>query len=300
MAPARVSILKIGGSLITDKARDCTFRHKCARRLADEVAAVGEPLVVLHGTGSFGKPPARRFRYMDGFLSRQRAPVVSQVEGMLDDLRGQFVQVLRAAGVPAYPLTATTLFRTSRGEISACTAEALRKLLDRGLCPVVSGAIVVDEQCDFAVLSSDLMASALATALPAQRLIFATDVPGLMISGTAEPLPLLNADDVRLASWLDDGGEDVSAGMRGKLTAGFRAARAGVVVQIVDGHVPGRVLQALSGHTVVSTRLVGPPSVGATPRRRASRLAATVSPQGNNHRAAQRADFPPTLAARGI
>jgi isopentenyl phosphate kinase len=255
--PVGACILKIGGSLITDKTRDSTFRRDTARRLADEVAAVGQPIVVLHGTGSFGKPPASRFGYLDGFLSRQRAPVVSQVEGLLDDLRCQFLEVLRSAGVAAYQLTPTAVFRTSHGVISACADAPVRSLLERGLCPVISGAIVVDEQRDFAVLSSDLMAAALAAMLPAQRLVFATDVPGLMSAGAAGPVKIIHADDDRIDSWLDDVPEDVSAGMRGKLTAGFLAAQAGVVVQIVDGRAAGRVFQSLAGHAVASTELAG-------------------------------------------
>jgi glutamate 5-kinase len=261
-------VLKIGGSLITDKTQESVFQPVVARRLAEEIAAPRQPVLVVHGAGSFGKPPAQRFGYLDGFLSRRRTVVVTHVEELLEDLRHRFLQILRSARVPAYGLSPAALFGVSEGNLRCRDVEPVRELLERGLCPVVSGGIVPDQKRDFAVLSSDYIAAAIAANLPAQRLIFATDVPGLMPPGPdrAEPVPVVHEREDGVRSWLHDASQDVSAGMEGKLAAGFFAARAGVEVQIVDGRVPDRVRQALGGAAVVATRLV------AAPARRVARM----------------------------
>jgi glutamate 5-kinase len=250
-------ILKIGGSLITDKAREGVFREDCARRLAQEMKAYGMPLLLLHGTGSFGKPLARRFGYMNGFLSREQSSIVCHVEAVLDDLRGRFLRVLRDAGVAACPLAASGLFRTHRGIPISCEAGPVQRLLDSGICPVLSGAIVADDDAGFAVLSSDAMAARLALTLAPCRLVLATDVPGLTDPEARKPSPdVLTEEDRRISAWVKRAPDDISGGMEGKLKAGFEAARGGAEVHLVDGRVPGRVLRALQGSAVISTRLL--------------------------------------------
>jgi glutamate 5-kinase len=254
------SILKIGGSLITDKAREGVFREDCARRLAEEISAFGRAVLLLHGTGSFGKPPARRFGYMHGLLSRDQAAIVSQVEAVLEDLRGQFLRVLRGAGVASCPLSPSALFSTRRGALSWCEAGPVVRMLTHGICPVISGGIVADEESGFAVLSSDVMAARLALALTPCRLVLATDVPGLIDHDAGSTAPnVVTENDSRLLARIERRADDVTGAMEGKLKAGFEAARGGVDVHLVDGRVPGRVLRVLDGTDVVSTRLVAHP-----------------------------------------
>jgi len=255
--PSVIQVLKIGGSLLTDKTREQVFDGEQARRLADEVAAYGRPLVLVHGTGSFGKPPARQFNYMDGFLPPERAGVVSAVDAILDELRNRVMQALRSAGVVSRALSPAALFRTRRGEVTWTESEVVRMHLDRNISPVIAGGFVVDEEWGFAVLSSDQMAARLAVALGSCRLIIATDVPGVMDpdGGLTDPTSLFG-DDRRLREWVAPSVGDVSGGMRGKLDAGLVAVRAGSEVHLVDGRVPGRVHQALTCDDAPKTRLV--------------------------------------------
>jgi glutamate 5-kinase len=250
-------ILKIGGGLITDKACEGVFREDLARRLAEEIRTYGAPLVLVHGTGSFGKPLARRFGYMDGLLSREQASIVARVEAVLDDLRARFLGVLRGAGVAACSLAPSALFGTRRGILSWCEAGPVRTLLDSGICPVLSGGIVGDLDAGFAVLSSDAIAARLAVVRAPCRLVLATDVPGLIDPHARSPSPeVLTEGDGRVSAWVTRDPDDVSGGMEAKLRAGFEAARGGAEVHLVDGRIPDRVLRALEGHAVISTRLV--------------------------------------------
>lgn len=59
-----ITLVKIGGSLITDKQHNRSFRREIAERLAQELrAALHEkpmPLIVGHGSGSFGHFEAKQ------------------------------------------------------------------------------------------------------------------------------------------------------------------------------------------------------------------------------------------------
>ncbi|MFQ5350226.1 MAG: uridylate kinase, partial [Thermoanaerobaculia bacterium] len=64
MRPLPLTLIKLGGSLITDKRRPGRSRRQVIARLAGEIAAAAgrRPggLIVGHGRGSFGHPAAAR------------------------------------------------------------------------------------------------------------------------------------------------------------------------------------------------------------------------------------------------
>lgn len=255
----RLQIIKLGGSLITNKQRVTTFRAHRMRRLARELTACKDPIVLLHGTGSFGKPQARKYHYEDnGYVSRSQVKVVVEVSDLLNKLRALVVRILLEAGVEAMSITPAALFRTCSGRIVKCELELIRELVNRNIAPVISGDLVTDEVCDFSACSSDMMGARLAVGLSARRLIFATDVPGVMSYNGGRPsrLPELSATDPKLQSLLADDAGDVSRGMQGKLEAGFEAARAGVETWVIDGRKPGRLAAALGGDSARATKLL--------------------------------------------
>jgi glutamate 5-kinase len=247
------TILKLGGSLITDKRGDTAFAPASMHRLARELAASRAPLVVLHGTGSFGKPPARTYGYLDGHLPRNRVGVVAHVDGLLAELRAHVLSALRAADLPALGLDPIAVFRHRRGALEVRDLGALEAVLERGAVPVLSGGFLDDED-GFAVGSSDAMAACLAIALGAPRLWFATDAPGVVGEDGAPIGELRDCDRAAAQAVRADDG-DVSGAMAGKLRAGFEAARAGVETAVIDGRVDGRVADALAGRLVPCTRL---------------------------------------------
>ncbi|MDM7940324.1 MAG: uridylate kinase, partial [Methanothrix sp.] len=60
-------VLKIGGSILTDKKRIGAARQREIQRIAEEIAADPEDLVLVHGAGSFGHIPARRYGLPESF-----------------------------------------------------------------------------------------------------------------------------------------------------------------------------------------------------------------------------------------
>ncbi|HNX48306.1 MAG TPA: kinase, partial [Methanomassiliicoccales archaeon] len=55
-------LVKLGGSVITDKGRYRTFDPETTDRLAEEIARTGQDVMVVHGAGSFGHMLAKEHR----------------------------------------------------------------------------------------------------------------------------------------------------------------------------------------------------------------------------------------------
>src|SRR5207237_1301346 len=84
-------LVKLGGSVVTEKDKLRTARRPAIRRLAGELAAVRQPLLVVHGAGSFGHILASRHRLNEGgstpakraaAFRPDRAVFVADVDGL--------------------------------------------------------------------------------------------------------------------------------------------------------------------------------------------------------------------------
>lgn len=252
------TILKLGGSLLTRKREEARLRPKLLRRLSEEIAGSPTPLVLLHGAGSFGHHGATRA----GLASppsveipearRRRGAVL--VAAQVRQLHVRVLQALADAGVPAFsvPAGATALNRAGRPE-SLDPAPFLRAL-ELGVVPVSFGDVVPDLAWGFSILSADTIALRLAAPLGARRVLFASDVEGVLEfpDGAARrPRVLRRVDRSTLATLqARPGAPDVTGGIRGKLETVLALAEGGVDAGIISGLRHGTLARALTGEEV--------------------------------------------------
>src|SRR5436305_7194670 len=141
-------LVKLGGSLITDKARAETARLPVIRRLAGEIAraAASSPfrLIVGHGSGSFGHVAAARYRLAGGLVGPDQLPGVSFTQERAAALHRQVVTDLLAAGALPYSLAPSSMLVTAGGEPAEFLAKPLLLALEHGLLPVLYGDVVMD------------------------------------------------------------------------------------------------------------------------------------------------------------
>jgi acetylglutamate kinase len=142
------------------------------------------------------------------------------------------------------------LFRAKRGGTAptSINTDVLEMMLPKYV-PVLSPVALGDEG-ESVLLDADQVAAEVAVALRADKLIYLTDVPGLLEQG--ELLPEITAADVRAR--LEAG--SIEGAVRGKLAAGLRALDGGVrSVHVIDGRVPHSVIAELFTDTGVGTLL---------------------------------------------
>ena len=252
---APFAVVKLGGSVVTEKARLETFALERTQALGAALAECAMGLVLVHGTGSFGKPLAHRQGYLSGVIPGERYNIVPEIQGVLGRLRDQVVMTLMSAGLPAVGVASCGLIHMQRGAITRFEVGAIANLLARGLVPVLSGEIVCEGDGGFAVCSSDVIAADLAIALGASWLVFATDTAGILRQDGTTITVIDDQDDSWTGALVSDE-SDVSGGMPRKLWHGFRAARAGVDTVVLDGRNPRDVLHLLQGKPVRCTHLL--------------------------------------------
>jgi len=127
------------------------------------------------------------------------------------------------------------------GEVEVVNTELLEKLLDIGICPVVSpiGTGMGDEKDVAYNVNADVAAGRIAGELRAARALFLTDIAGVL-NKNMELLPSLSCDEVD--GLIED--ETITGGMIPKVSYATGAVKLGVGgAFITDGRVPHALLK---------------------------------------------------------
>jgi acetylglutamate kinase len=243
--------------------------------LAAQVAALaqaGHELLVVHGGGRTFTATLERLGIPTRFVGGLRVTDAETRDVALMVLGGLLNKRLAAAisdaGHPAIGIAGgdarCLLARPLNnprglgfvGELTGVRVEFFEALWQAGLVPVTA-CLGLGPRNEIYNINADQMAAAAAEYLGADRLIYLTDVPGVLDGERV--LEALDCEDVE---HLVETGR-VSGGMVLKLEACRRALEAGASeVRIVGGEIPGSLLAAAEGEPV-GTHVVAQIAVGS-------------------------------------
>lgn len=262
MTPARgLVVVKLGGSVITEKTRRFSLNAETIKNIGRELAETLEEsridLILVHGGGSYAHPVAKDYSVSEGFKDERSLEGFVKTSKAVRMLSLDVVSNLIEGGLKAITVPASSIFITRSGRISSCNLEPIFSALRIGVVPITSGDVVFDRDRGFTVLSGDEISSYLAVRLRAKRLIFVMDVDGIYVKDW-------ETGELRLAKEFSRGmrvepmtrlEEDVTGGIVKKIEEGLSAAEAGVEVLFVNGLAEGRLRKAVLGELVLGTRL---------------------------------------------
>jgi len=247
-----VILVKLGGSVITDKERPLTPRRPAVRSLAKAVAGLREPAIAVHGGGSFGHYWSVRHD-MHTRADEYDARGVAAVKDSMSRLNAIVTGALLEAGASPYQLPPSSIMRRSRPD-GAAMRDAGR-VAGAGWLPVTYGdALWAGGRRSF-ILSGDRIMSMLAAAVRPRLCIFALNADGVYSDpSTREVIPEMRAGQKAVTG---SAGMDVTGGMARKLAESARIARAGIDVFVVNGNRPGRIADAVRGKRYHGTLIRG-------------------------------------------
>jgi isopentenyl phosphate kinase len=267
LSEVKPTVLKIGGSVITDKNGELAARTEVINRLAEEIAkAKVKSLIIIHGGGSFGHPTAQKYGIRDGLKEDAQKVGFAETHHVMTVLNGLVMDALVWHNVPAVSVTPLSCTITQNGRIKLFEETILRMLLRMSFTPVLYGDATLDEKLGFTILSGDQIVSHIASKFNACRIVIGVDVDGLYDADPKEAknaklythLTLEELEDIRarfmLANKLGKSSEaDVTGGMLGKITELIPAIEQGIAVTIVNAAKPNQVYKALIGEKVEGT-----------------------------------------------
>src|SRR3954468_16362027 len=269
-------LLKLGGSLITEKARPETPRREAIARLAGEIASAAREthcrLIVGHGSGSFGHVAARESGIAAGLRSRDQLPGVSRTQERAAALHRIAIEALLAAGGLPYSIAPSSCLISDAGrpaELAAgpllppeLPAAPLPPPPDPGLLPVLYGDVVMDRAWGVSICSTENLFEILARTLLDQgctirRALWLGETDGLY-DAAGKTVPRISAGDLERAAGAigAPAGTDVTGGMLHRVETALALARLGIPSLLANGLTPGLLERAVRGESVPGTEVV--------------------------------------------
>jgi isopentenyl phosphate kinase len=246
-AQEQVVAIKIGGSLFSDKSIEGSLDGAAIATYAHVIADLHRSspgrIVFFTGGGAVGHGALRGIDESDPFgcLPLTKA---------LADVRWAWTEALVREGVRVLPLQLGAMAMLNEDGTFSVRADTVRRVLDSGALPVLSGDSVLD--CDGTLhgLSSDRVPEFLVRALDAPlRVVSFTDVPGILLDGPNGKETLGHVDPTRPdqaydALWANSKW-DTTGGFKTKVDALISCASAGAECFILKGSAQDREYQYL-------------------------------------------------------
>ncbi len=254
-------IVKLGGSVITDKCKRFSVKRAVLRRLGRELTVAKGPLIVVHGGGSFGHPLALKYKITSGYKSKGQLMGLTLTHRAMELLNSYVIEALQNAGAPAIAVQASGCTIVSGGRIKSMEIKPIKRMLALGLVPVLYGDVVLDVKRGINILSGDQIVAFLARRLRASRVIMGSNVDGVYAGGSegknrAKLMRKITPKNVKLVASLGvDGPNDVTGGMRNKVLELVKLARMGIESKIVNALKPNVLKKEIQRKQVVGTKI---------------------------------------------
>lgn len=218
---SKTKILKLGGSVITDKSSPVGIaRENVIDNIAKQIALCSHPIILTHGTGSFGHPLYHAYNLEHEFNLAGTIKVY-KAEKQLNNI---VMESLHEHGIKAICIDPMYNIICENGRIKNMPVELIEQLIAQGFVPVLFGTMVIDTKRKAYGLSSDQITMYLAEQLQIPDIGFGSSEYGVY-DEYGDVIPEINPVNFEELSKIIGGSEhvDVSGGMLGKVKEALEA-----------------------------------------------------------------------------
>lgn len=255
-------VIKYGGAAMTEERLKHTFAKDVTL-----LRKIGINIVIVHGGGKEITSVASKLGVETSFVDGQRYTDAKMIDVVLMVLAGginkEIVNLINTNGGNAVGLCGVDnlLLRAKKisangtdlglvGEIVSVNAQFLQLLLHNGMMPVIA-PVSVGDQGELLNVNADVGASAVARALNAEKLVYLSDVEGIVSRGNRVSTLTRNNAEHLIAEGV------IFGGMIPKVQSAFETLEAGVrKVHIVDGRVKHSLLLEIFTDEGIGTQII--------------------------------------------
>jgi len=234
-------LIKLGGSIITNKQKPLTARISTIKQIASHLKKIKESFVVVHGGGSFGHYWSVKYD-MHTKPDRYNVRGVAVVRNSMVQLNRLVIDSFLEAGLKPYSL-APSDFMSGNRPIRKKVLE-VPKIAKTGLIPISYGDVMWFGKNKFYILSGDRIIGILAKILKPRLAIFVTNVDGVYSDMKTRTLI---REIKRQKPVTSEVKMDVTGGMTRKIKEATSISKEGTSVFFVNGNKPERIVNAING-----------------------------------------------------
>jgi acetylglutamate kinase len=255
-------VIKYGGAAMRDERLQASFAQDVTI-----LRKIGINIIIVHGGGKDITDLASALNISTRFVDGQRYTDEKMVDVVLMVLAGklnkEIVNLINTNGGNAVGLCGMDngLLKAHRitekdlglvGDVSLVNTSFLNLLLNNGMMPVIA-PLAVGEDNKILNINADLAAGAIATALKAEKLVYLSDIEGVLVDKQ-----LISSLTHTEAELLIERGA-IHSGMIPKVRSAFATLDTGVnKVHIIDGRIKHSLLLEIFTDEGVGTQMIHP------------------------------------------
>ena len=262
-----IVLLKLGGSLLTDKNQPFSIREEVVKSAIQQVIDAQEKLILIHGGGSFGHPLAKQYSISKGLNPSINNQILGLTEThqSMNKFNSYLINLFLEKNYPALSIQASSIFIRDLNKISTHSIEIIETALDLNILPILYGDIILDKQGSFSIISGDQIILELCEKLKkykVSKVIFTMETDGLYINeknsnGECILATECYSDELERLDLADLGQKiDVTGGIKGKLNFIKQICNYNIPVQLINGLKEGYIHKSLKNQKINCTNIL--------------------------------------------
>ena len=244
-------LLKLGGSVITNKEKPLSARTKTIDNIVSKLKRIDEPIVIVHGGGSYGHYWSVKFG-MHTKPAKYDNRGVAIVKKSMVDLNKIILDSFLKNKLNPYCLPPTD-FVSGNKPIPKKIKE-IKKIASSGLIPITYGDALWYGKKKSYILSGDKIMTMLAKVLRPRLSIFLLNVDGLFLDFKQKKLINDINDEKPSFTKISN---DVTGGMKRKVDEASKISKMGLKVFFTNGNKPERIINAIKRNKFEGTLFRG-------------------------------------------
>jgi isopentenyl phosphate kinase len=248
-------LIKLGGSIITNKEKPLSPRRKTIDILAKSLKKISEPIIIVHGGGSYGHYWSVKY---DMHTKEKKYDIrgVAIIKNSMIELNKIILDSLLKNKLSPYCLPPTD-FMSGNKPVSKKVKE-IEKIAKSGMIPVTYGDALWFGQNKTFILSGDKIMTHIAKILKPRLTIFALNEDGVYSDLKSKKL-IYELKGERPS--ISENKMDVTGGMTRKIEEASKIAKMGMNVFFVNGNKPERIVKAVKNSKFEGTVFRGKKNV---------------------------------------
>ena len=248
-------LIKLGGSIITNKEKPLSPRRKTIDSIAKSLKKNSEPIIIVHGGGSYGHYWSVKY---DMHTKEKKYDLrgVAIIKNSMIELNKIILDSLLKNKLSPYCLPPTD-FMSGNKSISKKVKE-IEKIAKSGMIPVTYGDALWFGQNKTFILSGDKIMTHIAKILKPRLTIFALNEDGVYSDLKSKKL-IYELKGERPS--ISENKMDVTGGMTRKIEEASKIAKMGMNVFFVNGNKPERIVKAVKNSKFEGTVFRGKKNV---------------------------------------
>ncbi len=180
-------LLKLGGSLITDKKQSKTFRRDVLSKIVIQLQNIREKYsdkkwIIGHGSGSFGHIEASKYDTINGVTSNEQWLGFTKVAYAASELSQLVWSEFIVSDLPVIRLHPSASLVSNHGNVEYFDTSTLRQYLDANLIPLVHGDVSLDTRLGGTIISTESLFQYIIKHINVEKIILLGEVDGVFNS----------------------------------------------------------------------------------------------------------------------